>query len=66
MPAFSQNVRSSAAVVASSTVLGSFEREDATSLVLETAQLHLASAVVDHRRLGEPQTVQLARIREPG
>ena len=42
------------------------EGEDATSLVLESPELDLAGAVVDDRRLGEPQVVQLARIREPG
>ena len=58
-PAFSQNVRSSAVVVASRRRLGIWlVCHDATTLLLERPELDLAGSVVDDRGLGEGQVAE--------
>ena len=62
-PSFAQNVRSSAVVVASRTSFGTSSNvDDAPLLALEPPELDLAGAVVDDRRLGERQLVEVDGI----
>ena len=67
-PAFSQNVLSSTAVVASSSTFGISSKVDDLALgVAEAGQLDLAGPVVDDRLLGQDVVGQRRRVdRDPG